>query len=128
MRCRGVALRNASARPRVARLPRLPLVSGALLVLACSANPSAPAAADDGACTAAPPCPNDPKPSSDQIDTCEKALASRCGPAYRAYLDCAAKNVTCDVSGHTDPASVDNACADVETAYAGCVAGPPDGG
>ena len=97
----------------------------ACAALACSATPKPPAQ-NDPACTAPSRCPSDPAPTSDQVDTCQRALASACGPQYRAYLDCASSNVTCDVSGHSDPASVDAACADASNAYAACVAGPPD--
>jgi hypothetical protein len=95
--------------------------------LACSARPTPPAA-NDPACSDPTRCPNDPAPTGDQVDTCERALASACGPQYRAYLDCATRSRVCDVAGHTDPASIDTACSDPQNAYAACVAGPPDAG
>jgi hypothetical protein len=85
---------------------------GACIASSACTVKATPPAEDDPACRAQAHCPNDAAPTGDQVDACEHALASPCGPAYRAYLDCAAKNATCDVSGRTDPASVDVPCAD----------------
>lgn len=82
----------------------------------------------DGACSARGKCANDPPPTADEIDACNRALAGPCASAYRALLDCVTRAQTCTKDGLTDATAVRAACANEDASYTSCVPAPKTAG
>ena len=102
-------------RTTIGRISFVVLASAFSAIVGCSSSDSGGSTTDGGSSTDGSPgggddlcavkskCPSDPPESATDLAACRKLMAdSKCGSLFRAYVQCAIANQTCDASGKDD--------------------------
>ena len=79
------------------------------LIVACSTSSTgAPVGGVD--CSNPPRCANDPAPSQNAVDECQKLASDPCAAKYSAQNTCITNNIKCTSAGKSDNAATNAAC------------------
>ena len=85
------------------------LSASMFLALAACSSSSSSGGGGSFSCAAKGPCANDPTPTQQQIDSCNKSLSdANCGAKAKAFGECNAANPSCDANGKSQ---LTQACA-----------------